>query len=82
MLSVQGLTESLSPMAEDRALGSNVADPWRLPSLVFTVITFRFDQIRLGITWGVGWGICVFLLLSKYVSKVIQNFKSQEVLKK
>lgn len=65
ILSSQGFTESLSPMVEDRVLGSNVAVPWRLPSLVFTVITFRFDEIHLeshGLWSGV---ICCFFVIVK-----------------
>lgn len=74
ILSSQGLTESLSPMAEDRVLSSNVADPRGRTSLVFTVITFRYDQIHLE-SHAVRDEVFVFLSL-KYIGKVIQNFKS------
>lgn len=53
ILSSQGLTKSLSLMAEDGILDSNVADLSRLTSEC--VITFGFDQINLE-SQGVGGG--------------------------
>lgn len=48
----------LSPVVQEQVLGSNVDDLWRLPSLVFTGILFRLDQIHLE-SHGVGDGVFV-----------------------